>query len=278
MEQMNGSFVLQLGREQLCLGGLNRLHMCVDHWDVNRHSNGHWEMHMVLEGACRVEVEDRQYTLTEGQGILIAPGHYHLARAEAGSFLRLCVCFVTKTPGISAQLSSRCHGSVFLEADARRTALGRQLMQEQTLSRPFRQTQTTALLTQLMVDLLRFLDISENPENSQKRDFHRTLVIVDDYFETHFADAAGEEVLAQRLHVSRRQLVRILQEHYGMSFREKLVHTRMDYAAWLLRTTDQSVSSIAQSVGYTSEAAFFKLFRRQFSMTPLAYRNRKQNV
>ena len=274
---MSSSFVLQLGREQLCLGGLGKLYMCVDHWDVNRHSNGHWEMHMVLEGTCRVEVEDRQYTLAAGQGILIAPGHYHMARAEAGSFLRLGVSFVTKTPGITAQLSSRCPGSVFLEADARRTDLGQQLLQEQISERHFRRTQTTALLTQLMVDVLRYLDISGNPENSLKRDFHRTLVIVDDYFETHFADAAGEEVLAQRLHVSRRQLVRLLQEHYGMSFREKLVHTRMDYAAWLLRTTDQSVSSISQTVGYTSEAAFFKLFRKQFSMTPMAYRNHKQN-
>ena len=82
-------------------------------------------------------------------------------------------------------------------------------------------------------------------------------------------------MLADLLHISRRQLVRILQANYGMNFRQKLQKTRMDYAAWLLATTNRQVSDIGQEVGYSSEAAFFKLFKRAFGMTPKAYRSAK---
>ena len=101
---------------------------------------------------------------------------------------------------------------------------------------------------------------------------------MDTYFEQHFADSAGEQVLAELLHVSRRQLVRILQEHYGMSFRQKLLCTRMDYAAWLLRTTDSPVSNICDRVGYSSEAAFFKTFRQHFGSTPNRYRKLRKSA
>ena len=83
--------------------------------------------------------------------------------------------------------------------------------------------------------------------------------------------------MARQLYLSQRQLARLLQREYGMGYQEKLISARMDYAAMLLRTTDQSVSRIAEQVGYKSEPAFYKSFFRQHGVTPLAYRKENKS-
>jgi AraC-like DNA-binding protein len=53
-----------------------------------------------------------------------------------------------------------------------------------------------------------------------------------------------------------------------------LTRWRMLTASTWLRTNDQSVAAIADRIGYHSEAAFTKAFKRQFAMSPAAYRRR----
>jgi len=47
-----------------------------------------------------------------------------------------------------------------------------------------------------------------------------------------------------------------------MTFQEKMTHAKMDRAAWLLRTSNKKIIEVAESVGYSSEAAFYQAFRK----------------
>ncbi|MEU5847272.1 helix-turn-helix transcriptional regulator [Saccharopolyspora shandongensis] len=47
---------------------------------------------------------------------------------------------------------------------------------------------------------------------------------------------------------------------------------RMTKAAELLRRSDASVRTIGQEVGYTSESAFAKVFKREYGIAPRSYR------
>jgi transcriptional regulator GlxA family with amidase domain len=49
---------------------------------------------------------------------------------------------------------------------------------------------------------------------------------------------------------------------------------RLDRAATLLRNDDSSVAAIAAAVGYGSESAFSRAFRRRFGASPLRWRRR----
>ena len=51
-----------------------------------------------------------------------------------------------------------------------------------------------------------------------------------------------------------------------------LTQWRLTLAAHLLRTTTKSASVIAYDVGYESEAAFNRAFRREFGAPPAAWR------
>ena len=51
-----------------------------------------------------------------------------------------------------------------------------------------------------------------------------------------------------------------------------LTDWRLELAAESLRTTSRSVLTIAGDVGYESEAAFNRAFKRRFSLPPARYR------
>ena len=93
------------------------------------------------------------------------------------------------------------------------------------------------------------------------------------FFSSWPAPIGTEQDLARLLHMSRRQLNRILQQHYGMSFREKCMRARMDYSAWILRTTHHRIEDIAAMVNYSTESSFYSSFKKYFGMTPKKYRD-----
>ena len=133
-----------------------------------------------------------------------------------------------------------------------------------------------ALTTQLMICTLRTLGIQAPPAAPTTRAGREVIQQLDDFFELHMADDVGAEVLAEQLHLSRRQLARILHKTYGMGFREKRIRARVDHAAWLLHSTADSVNQIAVAVGYASETAFYQAFRDYFGQTPGQYRKHKK--
>ncbi len=51
-----------------------------------------------------------------------------------------------------------------------------------------------------------------------------------------------------------------------------LARWRLQLGARLLQTTDDSVLQVAQNVGYESEAAFNRAFKREFELPPARYR------
>lgn len=246
-------------------------------WNVERHNNAAWELHLILKGKCNIDIDDQCLALQHGQFILIAPGQYHRPKALPGEFERFSVSFTPETPSLRQQLQNNCCGHMVFTAEPSLCQLARSIILEGFHSLPFSGSCQQALLTQFMIALFRILNIANPTAERPKHRASTTLTgYIDDYFEQNFASAAGEQVLADKLHVSRRHLVRLLSEHYGMTFRQKLINTRMDYAAWLLRTTDIPVGQIGDLVGYGSESAFFRVFRKYFDMTPEKYRKNKK--
>ncbi|WP_051885064.1 helix-turn-helix transcriptional regulator [Lysobacter antibioticus] len=82
------------------------------------------------------------------------------------------------------------------------------------------------------------------------------------------------EALAARLHQSRSALGQRFAERVGEPPMRYLAGWRMQLAADLLLRTDLRISQIAAQVGYGSEPAFSRGFRRVFGSAPSDYRKR----
>jgi AraC-like DNA-binding protein len=80
------------------------------------------------------------------------------------------------------------------------------------------------------------------------------------------------ESLASTLTISRSTLTRRFQAVLGAAPADYLTRWRMDLAAIRLRDTDDTLDTIARSVGYTSVYAFSRAFRRSRSQAPGQFR------
>jgi AraC-like DNA-binding protein len=81
-------------------------------------------------------------------------------------------------------------------------------------------------------------------------------------------------VLADEVCLSRATLARRFRTATGESPVSYLTQWRMTLAGRLLRDTSVSTASVAASVGYSSEFAFAKAFKRAYGIGPGAYRRR----
>jgi len=80
------------------------------------------------------------------------------------------------------------------------------------------------------------------------------------------------ETLAEEAGLSRSALTERFARYLGQSPIAYLTDWRLELAAESLRTTSRSVLQIALCVGYDSEAAFNRAFKRKFGIPPARYR------
>ena len=80
------------------------------------------------------------------------------------------------------------------------------------------------------------------------------------------------EELARETGVSRSVLIERFTRYLGVAPMSYLTDWRLELGAESLRTTSRSVQAIAIDVGYESEAAFNRAFKRRFSSPPARYR------
>jgi transcriptional regulator GlxA family with amidase domain len=78
--------------------------------------------------------------------------------------------------------------------------------------------------------------------------------------------------IARRLGVSRRLIERRFQTSLGMAPTLAYKIMRLEYAEFLLRHTQHTVTEIATSTGFCDSSHFIRAFRERRSMTPVAFR------
>lgn len=80
-----------------------------------------------------------------------------------------------------------------------------------------------------------------------------------------------ESIIAET-HYSHSHFLKLFREYAGVSIVKYLNLRRMEYAAELLRHTDDSCLSICEKCGYCSLSFFIKSFTQKYGVTPLKYR------
>ena len=266
--------VLALRGTKLLMYMPEKLYSMKSEWNAKRHSNANYELHIILQGECTVDVEADHHTLRRQQAILIAPGQYHQPKSTPGDFEHFSLSFTLSNGALLTALQNIVPTSKVFSITESTAQLCKNIFYESASSNSFRHEILQAQLTLLILTVFRQLHVTEASKiNIQPKDEIVRIEQMDDFFQKHFSSHATEEMLANHLHLSRRQLSRVVQKRYGTTFREKLTRTRMDHAAWLLRATEKRANEIASLVGYSSEAGFYQMFRRYFGVTPQQYRN-----
>ena len=131
------------------------------------------------------------------------------------------------------------------------------------------------LLNQLIIDLCRVLKVIADGPVAGGLASWRLRLIDERLREVRVPPTLAE--LADLCNVSIRQLTRGFRTSRGCSIGDYITQTRVDMAKRLL-ATDETIKSIAYSMGYASPSNFSYSFRRATGATPRQYRQRLQRV
>jgi len=94
------------------------------------------------------------------------------------------------------------------------------------------------------------------------------------WLEEHCVEAVSIESIAERFHMSPRNLVRRFQNAVGDSPLSYIQTLRVELAKQKLETTQLRIEKITQDVGYEDSKSFGRLFKRHTSLSLTEYRKR----
>ena len=110
----------------------------------------------------------------------------------------------------------------------------------------------------------------EKSENIIEGRDERIMEIMN-YIQNNYADVTMD-VLAEKFGLSKPYLSKYIKEKSGMTFQDAVKAARMKKARRLLKESNQTVESIAASVGYENVEHFNRLFKKAYEMTPVQFR------
>lgn len=266
---------LMLDRTQVRLSLEDDLQQVNAPWESSDHNHAVWELHILLQGACRVEIDRTGLELKSHQALLIAPGQFHRTDSAMGNMERLSMTFSVKNGSLPRCLQTAVPGYRLYDVTEEIESLCRAIFEERCSIRPFRRNTLQSLTSLLLIRNFSLLQISDSQAVDPPAP-RKYTELIDAFFERSAYERVTMDDLAQELHMSRNHVNRILKKHYGISFREKLIRTRMTRAAWLLRHTDQKIDRVAEAVGYASVPTFHEMFQKHMGMTPQQYRKQQE--
>jgi LacI family transcriptional regulator len=93
------------------------------------------------------------------------------------------------------------------------------------------------------------------------------------FIRAHATEGINVADVLRALSISRRTLELLFRDHFGRSPAKEIQRVRLARARQLLADTDKTVAEIAETSGFTNATRLGIAFRKQFNMTPLAYRH-----
>lgn len=231
-------------------------------------------------------VGDNLESFAAGDVVLIGPQlpHSWLARSDPQGYAIVCFQFqapwirrhfqdLPECAGIMELLEQAMRGIVF---PAEPTDQVRQQLRSTPVDRPFERLmvllQTLHQLSQISERRTLSSSLYQLPGTMQRDE--RKINAICQHLLEHFTYPVSQEAVAARFAMSTTALSRFFKKHTGKTFTAYIHELRIARACELLSQTDQSIQSIANSVGFGNISQFNRIFARLKDMSPRTLRKK----
>jgi transcriptional regulator GlxA family with amidase domain len=83
--------------------------------------------------------------------------------------------------------------------------------------------------------------------------------------------------VAEYMHLSTRQVERIVEREYGCTLAQLVADKKLASAERMLKNSDMSIDKIAEAIAFGG-SYFYTIFKKKYAMTPLQYRKQYQKT
>lgn len=256
-------------------------------WEKRFSGDDGASFHQIRRGGCRLETDGVVEYLGPGDLVFLAPGREHVltsnasagdASAQAAETLLLCgYCTFDNTFGTPL---SELFPDVVVIRDEQLQAHGwlqvilNQLSREYLSMQPGTDIVVSRMTEVLIVELVRM-------SFGQRKEVALIQALADKYISKALqqlhqnpSHAWSLDSLSADIGLSRAAFAKRFKSLVGQPMFEYLTQLRMQHACQLLKETDLPLYDVASRVGYESDLAFTRTFKKRLGRTPTAYRNK----
>jgi len=243
-------------------------------WISLPHSHDFTEFFYITNGSGKFSVEAETFDVKSNDLIILNPTIMHTEISNPSKPMEYIVLGIE---GITFQAGN--HDYILLNSSVNKSDLHlyfNTLAQEMKRDLPYRDFVCQNLLNILFTFILRneAFQISLNTGPHLTRDCD----IVKKYIEEHFRENITLDTLSSLVHLNKYYFVHKFTKQFGTSPINYLLKMRIEESKHLLISTNHSLSSIAQIVGFSSPSYFSQVFKRTTNMTPQEYRKINQDA
>ena len=249
-------------------------------WHSTLHTHPFTELFYVVDGKGEFNIQGQRFPVKANDFVIINPQVEHTELSSPDEPLEYIVLGIN---GLSfSNLTPVSEGghpfSFFNLRDEQKDILRylNAMVQEATSQQMSYELVCHNLLEILLIKILRHqhFDLEVGKQSKATKD----ISFIKHYLETYYHESIQLEDLASMTHLSRFYISHSFKKEIGMSPMEYLIDIRIKESKILLRTTNYSISQVADIVGFTTPTYFSKQFRKSTGISPTDYREQFQGV
>ena len=245
------------------------------------------ELHWIETGSCDYICDKTRHHIDAGRLVIIPPLMYHRTTNFTKDFKRLSILIDINPKKENSSVLDSCFCETFRPKGFKIVPVGSQELIDLL-------TRITRIINSKEIDSISmerlriicnsffvelFAEISgdnlKSNEATMQNDFIEDLVL-ENHIAHQFMPGASFSTLAKQLHVSPRQLHRIITQKYGVNYRDKIKEIRIEIATNFLCNTNMSIAQIAELMGYSDTSSFSSFIKKATGKSPQQIRKRIQ--
>lgn len=255
-------------------------------WKVGEHSKqptgfaSHWhehiELHYIVEGEADFRLNQTAYHVVPGDFVIINSNELHTAVCTREPYYARVIIFDM------ADLSPELAGCNYLfqsliKGDETVADLTEQILREREGEQCAYKQICKALTMELLVHMCRNYveqSLSERDSLRRKKDLERLNVVLS-YIQNHYMEPVSNAQLADMICLSEDRFGHLFREGVGKPPLQYINDLRLKSALNLLKTSDHTVTQVAEAVGFRDYNHFGRLFRKRYGCTPYEVKSGK---
>ncbi|MBQ9760765.1 MAG: helix-turn-helix domain-containing protein [Clostridia bacterium] len=258
-----------------------------DHRDEPPHVHEFIEIIYILKGRSKQYIDERCYTVKNGDMLFVNYGSTHAFESGDGEFTYVNICFspevmsdamITEKNAFSL-LSLTAFNEMCNETDgAQISFFGSERHEVEELLfamlREAREKQTSwdrvleSYLNILITRMLRKIEMG-----METREIGDMWSELSDYIDANLSGELSLGALAQKCFYHPSYVSRVFKEKFKMSLVEYVNRRRIDGAIKLLEDSALSIDEISERVGFSDRSNFYRAFSKYVKSTPSDYRS-----
>ena len=263
---------IKLDTKCLYAGKLER----IKDWNEKLHTHPFCEIMFVLSGSGTVTINETEYEVSKGDIIVYNPDISHAESTTGDNGIELAFFGITnfKIGNLPSDyiLDENTSPILHTGADAQEYEFYfMSLVKEVASDKPYNEIFSKYLARLIMIGILRLANISE-----AKFVTNGIFTRIHNYLNNHFTEIESMDAICEELKISKYYLSHVFKKYMGKPPMQYVASKRIAYAKKLLQETDLSATEIGEMCGYKDHVLFFKSFKKQEGITPIAFRKKTQ--